>query len=119
MSASSGISAIFLTDTPEMIAKKIKKYAFSGGQETLEKQKELGADLEVDMTYQYLQWFLEDEALLAKIGQEYSSGKMTTAQVKEIAIDCMTKLVLRHQAARAQVTDQMIDDFLSIRKMKM
>merc|ERR1712096_250389 len=48
MSASDTTSAIFLTDTPEMIDEKIKKYAFSGGRVTAKEQRELGADIEED-----------------------------------------------------------------------
>ena len=47
MSASDANSAIYLTDSPKQIKDKINKHAFSGGRETLEEQRELGADLEV------------------------------------------------------------------------
>lgn len=43
----------------------------SGGQETLELQRELGANLEVDVAYQYLTYFLEDDEELADIGRRY------------------------------------------------
>merc|ERR1719230_2197219 len=42
MSASDDSSTIFLTDSPEMIETKIKKYAFSGGRVTQKEQKEKG-----------------------------------------------------------------------------
>lgn len=51
MSTSEPNSAIFLTDSQEEIAKKIKKYAGSGGQDTKEKQRELGANLDLDISY--------------------------------------------------------------------
>ena len=41
------ILPFFLTDTPKEIKNKINKHAFSGGKETLEEHRELGADLEV------------------------------------------------------------------------
>lgn len=34
MSASSAVSTIFVSDSPEDVANKVKKYAFSGGGET-------------------------------------------------------------------------------------
>jgi len=61
MSASDPNSAIFLTDTKEQIKHKVNKYAFSGGQATSEEHKKLGANLDVDVPYQYLKFFLEDE----------------------------------------------------------
>ena len=58
MSSSAENTAVFVTDTPKKIKKKINKHAFSGGQETAELQREKGADLEVDTAYQWLTFFL-------------------------------------------------------------
>lgn len=46
-------------DTPKQILNKMNKYAFSGGQETLELHRELGGNPDVDVAYQYLRFFLE------------------------------------------------------------
>ena len=43
MSASIPNSAIFVTDSPAQIKKKVNKYAFSGGGETVEEHREKGA----------------------------------------------------------------------------
>jgi tryptophanyl-tRNA synthetase len=51
MSSSNESSAILLTDTPKMVKTKINKYALSGGQQTAELQKELGANLDVDVPF--------------------------------------------------------------------
>ncbi|KAG8410803.1 tryptophan--tRNA ligase [Metarhizium acridum] len=59
MSASVEASSILLRDSPKQILKKITKYAFSGGQETLEDHRAKGGDPEVDVSYQYLRFFLE------------------------------------------------------------
>merc|ERR1739848_227120 len=67
MSGSDQNSAVYLTDTPEQIEKKIMKHALSGGQKTSEMQREKGANLEVDVPYQWLRFFLEDDEELAKI----------------------------------------------------
>lgn len=61
MSTSDAKSAIFLTDTPNEIKNKINKHAFSGGRDTKELQEQLGADLDVDVPYHYLRFFLEDD----------------------------------------------------------
>ena len=68
MSSSDQNSTIFLTDTPKQIEKKIKSNAFSGGGKTLEDHKQFGANLEVDIAYQYLKFFLEDDDKLNDIG---------------------------------------------------
>ena len=94
MSASDETSAIFLTDSAAQIKdkvkknlteydldstydwiwrllnlmfKKVNKYAFSGGQPTLEEHKKLGGNCEVDVSYQYLRFFYPDDDKLAKI----------------------------------------------------
>lgn len=64
MSSSNPNSAIFLTDTAKSIKDKINKHAFSGGKATKEEQELYGANLEVDIPYHYLRFFLEDDARL-------------------------------------------------------
>ena len=50
MSASDDSSAIFCTDTPKQIASKVNKYAFSGGQLTVEEHRKLGGDTSKDIS---------------------------------------------------------------------
>ena len=69
MSASDPNSSIFLTDTPKQIKNKINKYAFSGGGTTVEEHREKGGNCDVDISYQYLTFFLEDDEKLEKIRQ--------------------------------------------------
>lgn len=42
-----------------------------------------GANLDVDVPWKYLNFFLEDDAKLAAIGREYSAGRMYTGDVKK------------------------------------
>lgn len=79
MSTTDPNSAIFLTDTPEIIKEKVTRHAFSGGGATLKEHKEKGANLEVDIPYHYLRFFLEDDSKLEHIGNEYGSGRMMTS----------------------------------------
>lgn len=64
MSASVPTTGIFMTDTPKEIESKIKKNAFSGGGATKEEHEKNGANLDVDVSYHYLRFFMEDEARL-------------------------------------------------------
>lgn len=52
MSASIDTSAIFMTDTPKAIKTKVNKYAFSGGQTTVEEHRKIGGRTAVDVPYQ-------------------------------------------------------------------
>ena len=117
MSASDANSSIFLTDSPKEIKTKINKYAFSVGQATVEEHKEKGGDTEVDISYQYLTFFLEDDEKLEKIRKDYSSGELLSGFLKKELIDVLQPLVVKHQKARALVTDEMITKFMTPRKL--
>jgi len=112
MSASDPNSAIFVTDTPKAIAKKVNKYAFSGGRATVEEHRRLGGCLETDVSYQWLRFFLEDDAELARLGEAYASGEMLSGEMKAALIACLTEVVQRHQSARAAVTDEVLERFM-------
>jgi tryptophanyl-tRNA synthetase len=118
MSSSNANSAIFMTDTKKQIVKKIKSFAFSGGGATKELQEEHGADTEIDVSYQWLRFFMEDDEKLAHIEKEYAAGRMYTSQVKDILITEVNKIVGAHQKARASVTTEIAKTFMSTRNMQ-
>jgi tryptophanyl-tRNA synthetase len=90
MSGSIGHSAVFVTDSAKQIKDKINKHAFSGGRATAELQRELGADLSVDVAYEWLTFFMEDDERLAQIAKDYGSGAMLTGEVKKELIGILT-----------------------------
>jgi len=59
----------FWFSTVPHIHLQILKYAFSGGRGTVEEHRKLGGNTEVDVSYQYLSFFLEDDAKLEQIKQ--------------------------------------------------
>lgn len=71
MSASDPNSGIFMTDTPNQIKNKINKHGFSGGKETEEEHRRDGGDPDVDVAYQYLRFFLEDDEELEKLAKVF------------------------------------------------
>ena len=86
MSSSDENSCIILTDNNDKVKKKINKYAKSGGQQTVEEHRKLGANLEVDIPYLWLTFFLEDDDKLEEIRVKYSKGELLTGEVKDILI---------------------------------
>eukprot|EP01117_Protostelium_nocturnum_P003068 TRINITY_DN1400_c0_g1_i1.p1 TRINITY_DN1400_c0_g1~~TRINITY_DN1400_c0_g1_i1.p1 ORF type:complete len:271 (+),score=76.43 TRINITY_DN1400_c0_g1_i1:760-1572(+) len=116
MSASSQDSAIFLTDSRKIISGKINK-AFSGGKDTAEEHRKYGANLEVDVPFRYLTFFLEDDEKLASIAEKYSKGQMLSGEVKKILTDILVDRVQNHQEARAAVTDEIVEAFMTPRKL--
>mmetsp|Transcript_5325 Transcript_5325/g.15465 ORF Transcript_5325/g.15465 Transcript_5325/m.15465 type:complete len:688 (+) Transcript_5325:182-2245(+) len=120
MSSSDENSAIFLTDSPEDIERKIKEHAFSGGQETKKLQEELGANLETDVSYQWLSFLLEDDDELAAIGKDYGSGSgeyWSTGKVKGKLIQVLQELVANHQERRARITDDEVRKWMAQRSI--
>lgn len=101
MSSSEETSYIALTDTPEEAAKKIKKYAFSGGQATLEEHRKKGGNPEIDVSFQMLKYGLEpDDKKLQQIYDNYSSGKLLSGELKQILIEKITVFLKKHQNKR-------------------
>ena len=120
MSSSNDNSAIFLTDTPAQIQEKIKTHAFSGGQMTKKLQEEKGADLEADVSFQWLCFFMEDDDELERIRQSYGSGKgefWSTALVKEKLIEVLQELIIEHQRKRALITDEEVKEWMAVRRL--
>lgn len=94
---------IFLSDTPNMIKKKINKFAFSGGKDTIEEHRKLGANIEVDVTCNILKFFLEDDERFNDIIDKYKTGKMLSGEIKKILIDVLQSVVLEHQNRKKEM----------------
>ncbi|XP_044263193.1 tryptophan--tRNA ligase, cytoplasmic [Tribolium madens] len=117
MSASDPNSTIYLNDTPKQVKNKINKHAFSGGQSTVEEHKKLGGNCDIDISYQYLTFFLEDDGKLEQIRKDYTSGALLTGELKKILIDTLTPIVTQHQERRAKITDDIIKQFMTPREL--
>jgi len=98
MSSSNPNSYIAMTDSPKEVERKIKKYAFSGGQQTLDEHRKRGGNPDVDVSFQYLKMFFEpDDKKLSQIEKDYKSGKLTTGQLKEYTIKRVNHFLKQHQ----------------------
>src|SRR3989338_8461694 len=112
MSSSNSNSAILTTDSPKEVENKIKRYAFSGGRDTLEEHRKLGGNRDVDVSFQYLKFlFEEDDKKLKKIYDDYKSGKMTTGELKTITIEKINTFLKEHQKKR-ELARKEVDKFL-------
>lgn len=109
MSSSTTSSAIFINDTPETVTKKIRKYAFSGGRQNIEDHRKYGANIEQDVSIQYLRFFLEDDEKLKQIETDYASGKLLTSEVKRALIDHLNGLLATLQKNRSEIDDEIIN----------
>ena len=97
-----GISTIFVTDDEKTVKNKINKYAFSGGQATIEEHRKKGGNPDVDVAYQWLVFLEEDDDKLMKIHDDYKSGKLLTGELKAILIDKINSFLVEHRKKREQ-----------------
>ncbi|VVB75679.1 Tryptophan--tRNA ligase [Candidatus Tiddalikarchaeum anstoanum] len=111
MSSSIKTSAIYTTDSPKVVKDKVMKYAFSGGRSTLEEHRRLGGNPDVDVPYQWLRFFEDDDVKLKQIYDDYKSGKMLTGEIKQILIDKLNAFLEKHQERRLAAKDK-IDEFI-------
>lgn len=112
--SSTGVKeVIFMSDSPEIVGKKIREKAFSGGGKTKQEHMEKGADLAVDVSYHYLLYFLDSDEELKQIALEYGAGRMMTSEVKKKTIEVISAIVKEHQDARALVTESVVEEFMN------
>ncbi|KFY91713.1 hypothetical protein V500_04507 [Pseudogymnoascus sp. VKM F-4518 (FW-2643)] len=118
MSASVDSSAIFMKDTPKQIKTKVNKYAFSGGKVSEAEHREHGGDTDVDVAYQYLTFFMEDDEELERIKVAYEKGELLTGELKALCIAELEKYVLGFQERRSVIDDAVIDGYMEIRPLE-
>lgn len=101
-------TTIFLDMNPNDVSKTIKKHAFSGGRDTKENQIKYGADIKIDVCYQYLCYFMESDDKLKEIAEKYSSGELLTGEIKEITSKIICDFILNHQENKKNITDDIV-----------
>jgi len=112
MSSSDPITYIALDEDPKAAKKKVNKYAFSGGQATVEEHRKKGGNPDVDVAFQMLKYGLEtDDKKLTNIYNDYKSGALLSGELKAITIEKLTKFLEQHQKNRIKAKKQ-IDKFL-------
>ena len=54
---------------------------------------------------------------LEDLGQRYSSGELLTGDLKKVLIEKLQAMVLKHQQARASISDDLVREFMTQRKL--
>ena len=117
MSASDPDSSVFLSDTDKQITRKINA-AFSGGQADREAHRKLGGRTDVDVPFQYLRFFLEDDEELARLHEQYERGELESGGMKKRCVEVVKEYVVGFRERRANVTDAVRDKFLQPRPLE-
>jgi tryptophanyl-tRNA synthetase len=111
MSASEPETAIFTTDSPKVVEKKVLS-SFTGGRATVEEQRRLGAQADICPIYHYYYFlFEENDNELARIYNDCTSGTLLCGDCKAMLAERAVKYVIKHQERREKARE-LVDDFV-------
>lgn len=111
MSASQPETAIFTTDSPKTVEKKILA-AYTGGRATVEEQRRLGGQPDICPVYHYYYFMFEDdEKKLLNIYDECKSGRLLCGDCKAMLAPRVKRYIEQHQAKRERAKE-MLDEFI-------
>ncbi len=96
MSSSDPNSAIFLSDDEKTVKKKIKR-ALTGGRETVEEQRRLGAEPSKCMVFKYLYYFFEEDIKIRE--KRCKTGKLLCNECKKDLNDNVNDFLKKHKKA--------------------
>ena len=110
MSSSKPKTTLFLSDDIATVEKKIKK-SFSGGQSTVEEHRRLGGNPDIDVAYQYMMYFFEeDDAYLSELNQGYRAGNILAGEMKQLCVDRACEWMHDLSEKRAE-TAHLVEEF--------
>jgi len=100
MSASEPDTAIFTTDEPEVVKRKVWN-AFTGGKGTAAEQRKQGANPDVCSIFQYfLYLFEEDDKILAQREKQCKAGEVLCGECKKDLTERINRFLAEHQKKR-------------------
>jgi len=112
MSSSQPKTTLFLRDDLSSVEKKIKR-AFSGGQATVEEHRRMGGNPDIDVAYQYMMYFFEeDDAYLAEVNEAFRAGKLLAGEMKQLCIERASAWMANLHEMRDQ-TAHLVHEFLA------
>ncbi len=111
MSASEPDTAIFTTDPPKVVERKVMN-SFTGGRKTVEEQRRLGAQADICPIYHYYYFLFEqNDSELGKIYDDCTSGRLLCGDCKHLLASRVVEYVERHQEKREKAKE-LVDEFV-------
>ncbi|MCS5534920.1 MAG: tryptophan--tRNA ligase [Candidatus Poseidoniales archaeon] len=112
MSSTMPETTIFLNEDSKEMEKKFKR-SFSGGQSTVEEHRRLGGNPEIDVAFQYLKFFFEeDDAALEEVRRAYVAGDLLSGELKMMTIEKAAEWLTDLAEMREQ-NAHLVDEFLA------
>ena len=102
---------IYLTDSKEIVSRKIKG-AFSGGNQTFEEFCRTGGNLDRDVAYQLLRYFFFDQEEFIEIGKMYATAQISSLAVKNLATERISAILAEWKERRIEVTDEDVQEIM-------
>lgn len=112
MSSTMPETTIFLNEDSKEMEKKFKR-SFSGGQSTVEEHRRLGGNPDIDVAFQYLKFFFEeDDAALEEIRRAYVAGDLLSGELKMMTIEKAAAWLTDLAELREQ-NSHLVEEFLA------
>lgn len=116
MSSSKPDTCIYLTDSPDIVKKKLSG-AYTGSVSSLEGHQRLGAIPEIDSCFQILRYHHPSREFVNEIYESYSKGKIKASDMKLITIEFVNNLLMDIQKKASEVTEKDINEIILTKKI--
>lgn len=110
MSSSRPETAIFTTDEPEIVEKKVLS-SFTGGQATISLQKKLGGNADICPVYSYLKYFFDNEKNSLERYIRCKSGNLLCGECKSDLANNTRDFIIEFKRKREKAKDK-VKDFM-------
>jgi tryptophanyl-tRNA synthetase len=110
MSSSKPETAIFTTDEPEVVEKKVLS-SFTGGQATISLQKKLGGNADICPVFTYLKYFFDNEKESLERYIRCKSGNLLCGECKSDLADNTKTFIIDFKRKREKAQDK-VKDFM-------
>ena len=110
MSSSRPETAIFTTDEPEIVEKKVLS-SFTGGQATVSLQKKLGGNADICPVYSYLKYFFDNEKESLERYIRCKSGNLLCGECKSDLANNTRDFIIEFKRKREKAKDK-VKDFM-------
>jgi len=113
MSSSDSGTAIYTTDSPDRVKKKVWN-SFTGGGGSLKEHREKGGKPQICSVYQYfLYLFEESDERLAELIKSCKIGETICGDCKTVLTERVTRFLLEHQKKREKAKDAVEEFFIT------
>ena len=114
-------STLFLTDSGDIIKKKILKYSKSGsrGDGSMNDHKRLGGDVNEDIACQYLKYFEMDDEILKSNYELFGKGELSCKDMKDKLVEKLYAKFNEVSENRKLVSDEKLSEFYKIKPIEL